>query len=915
MRWLAALLGLCLLGGLAASWLAFSRSDVGPPPPAADPVGLPTAEPAAEVETAGDMVAPGATDEDAAEAPADSDPAAERVDAEPAVDPTRAPRVQVVRDNPPVAVADAIVHYVTKEQAEVFLRARKQTMPRYEWPEALGQRARTGADGIVQLPATETPWLCAAAVGDEFAFTVVPPGERLVVMHLVLDETVTVHATHGEERAAAGLPIALLQRAGNNQVRPVWQGEAAANGRAVVRHFQLLLEKQSSEKGAQQPRYAALAMAPLQAPVAVEFSRPVPREPIRLVLPPIGSLEVQLTDHRGTPLLTPAVVIAQVERKEEPTQPFPFAAGFTNRRQQKPVGAEPVLLPFVGANTPLRLSARFPGDPRRAAQLSPLTGPGQADEQKHIALPLAAHHVVLAGRLLLPTRLPVAAAATPAVLWRADRDLDTYTLHTIADGRFDLVLGARSDATEYCLEVRCTPPMVITTAWAPTAAAAPPLLGARLHVPGLQGGQRIELGDIVLGEAPVLTAGVVVDDSGQPVAAASVVVQQEEPPRPGRNEQRGDPWRNLPLLATSTEQDGTFVLHGALPPGRLRVRADTNLHFADSVPLQSQGQQLRIRIDRNGILNGRVLLPDWVADGTVTLTMRPFDEQQKRNTQSVGLVRRGGGRFTVQPLAPGRYDAIVAVRNLPEPLCVLQDVFVRPGETRDDRMLPLDLSQALFRFRLRAVDAGGRRVPLDSPILARMRKQDGSTAEAGFRFQKGLAELVATTSMLDLVVFAPGCAVQKLTLGPGEHDVFMQRLQPALVELPGARALCGPQRRVRVSAILEGDTGLPQSLGGLDQRTGDRFNFARWDLGKSHGAWLGVSDTVEIPLMQGGRYQILLRPHATDSESSPQASIPLGIFELRVDGSSFMPVRVPLDAAAVTQALTALDQQAQARQR
>ncbi|HVQ25148.1 MAG TPA: hypothetical protein VMV01_08220, partial [Planctomycetota bacterium] len=327
--------------------------------------------------------------------------------------------------------------------------------------------------------------------------------------------------------------------------------------------------------------------------------------------------------------------------------------------------------------------------------------------------------------------------------------------------------------------------------------------------------------------------------------------------------------------------------------------------------------QVRIRINRNGILRGRALLPDWVADGTLTLTLRPFDEQQRqRDTRSVGLGRRGGGRFTVQPLGPGRYDAIVAVRNLPEPLCVLQDVFVQPGETRDDRMQPLDLSQALFRFRLRAVDAGGRKVPLDSPILARMRKQDGSVAEAGFRFQKGTAELIATTSLLDLVVFAPGCAVQKLTLGPGEHDVFVQRLQPALVELPGARALCGPQRRVRVSAILEGDTGLPQSLGGLDQRTGDRFNFARWDLGKSNGAWLGVSDTVEIPLMQGGRYQLLLRPHATDSESSPQASIPLGVFELRVDGASFLPVRVPLDAAAVTQALTALDQQARApRQR
>src|SRR5262245_35958282 len=126
MRWLSALLGLCLVGGLCAIWLA-GGSDIGPPPPPADPVAQAPAGPAPEVETAGDMAAPATADEDGVEPQGDA--GAERVDAEPAVDPTRAPRVQVVRDNPPVAVADAVVHYVTKEQAEVFLRARKQTLP------------------------------------------------------------------------------------------------------------------------------------------------------------------------------------------------------------------------------------------------------------------------------------------------------------------------------------------------------------------------------------------------------------------------------------------------------------------------------------------------------------------------------------------------------------------------------------------------------------------------------------------------------------------------------------------------------------------------------------------------------------------------------------------------------------------
>jgi hypothetical protein len=131
--------------------------------------------------------------------------------------------------------------------------------------------------------------------------------------------------------------------------------------------------------------------------------------------------------------------------------------------------------------------------------------------------------------------------------------------------------------------------------------------------------------------------------------------------------------------------------------------------------------------------------------------------------------------------------------------------------------------------------------------------------------------------------------------------------RPAVVTIPGLRALLGPYRKVRISAVLIGDTGLPGNLQGTDQRTGERFAFARWDLGRSSGAWLGAGDTIEIPLMQDGRYEILLRPHATDSEQSPQREMSLGRHALRVD--SWTPVRVPIDVLAVSRLVQQLDAQ------
>ena len=510
MRWLPVLFVLGLLGSLVGGWFLVSGPELLPP---TEPV-------AADAPTAADDPGPPVAATMTATAPAIDDEGTNqealtdgRTAVAPATDPTHAPRVRVVRGTPPMPVADAEVFHLSEAQAERFLRTRKVPLPRLEWPAAFGRRLRTDADGIAQLPATPVPWLCAAQAGDEFAFAVVPPGNRTVTMPLLLDETVTVAATLASDKPAIGLPVALLQHSGEGEARVVWQGETAATGHAIVRHFQLVRENPAAVPP--QERFAALALVPFPTLVVTEFvGRPAGREPVRLQLPPVGSVVVQLTDHRGTALLSPALVVVQGEWPQAPSQPFPFAMRLLSQRQNKPAGKEPVRVPFVGAGTLLRLSARFESD-RRPAAAGPLMGPTLAGEIVQAPLPLAAQHVLLAGRLLLPDGAPVVSAVVPAALWRAEGDLAATNVHTTADGRFDLVLGARADAPEYWLELRHE--SVLTS-----GDTMPSVLGARAYVSRLVGGQRVELGDIVLGDVPALVSGIVVDDLAQPVAQAEV---------------------------------------------------------------------------------------------------------------------------------------------------------------------------------------------------------------------------------------------------------------------------------------------------------------------------------------------------------------------------------------------------------
>ena len=922
MRALPILLLLCLCAGVGVSLWFLTEEDAPPSPPAPQPRADAAADHVGEP-AAFDQILPVAVAQPSDPAAPDASDEESRTEALSEADLNTGPRVQVVRGPLQQPVADVVVFYVSEADAQARQRVQNLDLQRFLWPEQFGAKLRTDANGTTRLPATRRPWLVAATADGEFAFATVPPGDRTVQVPLEIDETVTVLVQTGEGTACEKAPVALLQhREGEREAATLWQMATDRQGLAVCRHFQLvrpaLRGPPESERFA-----AALAMALPVPVVKVLPGRPTSAETVRLQMVPHTSVQVTLTDHRDRPLLSPAGVALWNERARDWKGEFPIPGGLERPRQQKPVGALPVTFDNIGANAAIRIAARFPAA-SRGAMSEPYWTSHDPKEVLKVRLPLGPELALVAGTIVTADGRGFGPGVLRGCWWSAERPLAECQVSTIGDGQFDLVQSPFEGTAELWLELRADLALDLPVEQAQGQNVHPEPttveVGARVRMQALRPGERREVGTIVLGELPPICSGIVVDDLGAPIANAEVKLQRHEPPPPAAprqprdGERQRDPWRDLPLLQTRTDNEGRFALHGERPTGQLRVRADSNLHFADSVPVRGPGDLLRITLVRNGILRGRVVLPGWIADGSVTLTLRPQDESlRERDTRSVGLSRGRGGRFVLEPLRAGRYDALFVVRNVPEPLAVIGDVFVTPGECRDARLRLLDLSQSLFRYRLRAVDQSGRLLPIDGPILARVRKTDGTIADAGFRWQRGRAELITGSSLAELIAFAKGCEPQALTLGPGDHDVYLRQLNPARVNLPGLRGLVSNSHRVRVSVILTEDTGFPQWLSGTDQRTGENFTFPRWELGKSNGAWLGLGDEVEIPIARSGKYEIVLRIHATDSERSQQLSVPLGVHELRVDSASLAAVTVPIDSGKVLETLARFEQPNQAR--
>lgn len=792
--------------------------------------------------------------------------------------PTEGPTLQVLGGDPALAVAGAEVRWIERRQAQ---RRRQGMLPlqENELPELLGLRARTDEGGEFQLPPILSTTLVSVHHEGRFAFTVLEAGQRGEVrMFLRADETLTIDVRDAEGTPMAGAPVAIFQGARFDEARPIWTGVTDAEGVRRVQHFQ---EYRAGDLG---NRFAAALQVPNKDVVAVEFrGSPLPEEPVVLEMPATGRLEVIVTDQAGNPILSECQLSVGANRKQPLALDLPVSSRADWMRQQKPLGEEPVVFPYVGLGLELATFLRHNAD-ERGSRRNTLRGPVEPGEVVRVTLPLGPEFSVLAAQLVLPDGQPFQGSLGLS-LTTVKGVLSVGRMSTLEDGRGDYLLRPDKEGLALHLDLRAERD---ERAW-----------GLRQPLGPIGPGMRRDLGALVLRDLEEVARGIVVDDLGIPVLNASVRLQQFV--------QRGDKaeWVDAPLARTSTDSEGRFRLACPVPPASIRLQVQAANHFAKATDPFAPGVDLAIQLDRHGVLLGRVLLPEWMPRDAATVSL--VSQNDRSRNRSVPLRTRRNGQFAIGALVPDRYDLSITVRNFPEPLFRLGGIQVAPGDNRDPRLANLDLRNWLYRYALTAVGPRGETLTdVNGPILLRTQNMDGSRRETGFRWRNGKAEIITPAPFIDIVAFGLGYPPTPASLNPGEQALYMQKLAPAVFRIPGLRSLVGPDRKVRLSVVFKGNTGYPEGIGGIDQRTGEKFAYSRWELSRSSGGWLDGNDFAEVPMSRGGPHDIVLRIYENAREDGRQENVSLGVRTIDLEGPGARPYVMSLDPRRVQAALRRL---------
>ncbi len=763
-----------------------------------------------------------------------------------------------------------------------------------EQPHRFGRRSRARDDGTLQLPPLDEETWVAVQDGGDFAIGRVRPRQREVRLLLRPDEQLRIVVVDADGKGVANAPLTISRTQQDQGPEALWNGFADARGQAVVAHFQFVRRDPAPGE-----RYAAAVSAPQAQPSWQEFqARPAPSEPLRLQLQDTVPLAVEVVHASGPPIRSPLQVqLLTAALAETPPWSGVLPDTFMRLGGETQRGGGPLLLPHVGPGLRLRPLVRIPGE--RAPRLLPEVQLPEREALERgrpieLRLPLPADVTALAMCALDADGAALALAELP---WQLQRPLtpgQQGSLLTDAAGLGDIVLSARQGAAAPVQEPLR---LLLRETLAPDL-----VLGADAPLGALRPGEWRDLGAIRLSPLPTLCQGRVLDDLGAPQPGAEVLVEL------ALAKGAKDQWVPAPHLRTKADEGGVFSFLAQTPVQPFRLHAPKRAsHFAAISPPLSPGARLDLVTARAGILTGRIVPPANTPADAVTLQLVREEPNLEPRPKPVSTpLRRRNGWFWLGGLEPGLYTARVRIRGLDAPAAEIPGVGIGPGENQDARLLPLDLGARLHRYRLTAASPEGRPLAqLDGPILWRAGAADGGAQGPwnAFRWQGGKADFLLPVPLAELTFVGQGLSPQTLLIPSGDRTVLLAPAMPCLVEIPGVRALAGPLRSIRVSAILERDSGLPQGLSGQDLRDGKTFSFPRWQLGKSGGGWLDAGDRAEIVVSQSGPYQLLLRLHADDKREGRQAEVRLGVHELKVDGSRIQPLVVPVDQAELLAAL------------
>jgi hypothetical protein len=423
-----------------------------------------------------------------------------------------------------------------------------------------------------------------------------------------------------------------------------------------------------------------------ETPEADVDAQALPLQPVRLVLPPCGSVEVALRGPKGEPAHARAVTLADASGAGDGALDAPLFS---------PTELVPgrALFPFVGLGLSVEVSANG-GSKRAAKKRAP--GPRAAGESVAVTIEFDEAPIWIVGRVLHPGDQPYAGR----------------TLQGTLEGSFGA--SGMPVSTDAAGRVRFASPV-----------PASKLGLAVLRIVAREGGRELKMsarfpanvpaGEVDLGdlrpEVPlVLARGRVVDDLGEPVAGALIVAQTDSA--------SDATWTTDARIAVTAPEPGAFEITGPWTGARVRVIASRSGHAsAAPIELQKPGEEHRIVLARAASILGRLVLDEGALPADVEIRVVRRDAlapELARAEGRQGATIAADGSFALHDVRAGIVDLHFAPRPPPgdvqdegarpllEPWLVLDGIELLPGERATDA-------------RLDAVDLRGRVPRRDAP--------------------------------------------------------------------------------------------------------------------------------------------------------------------------------------------------------
>ena len=728
----ALLFGLLVLVAAASAWILMT---------APDPEGPVPVQPEPRVEA--DRPEPGTADP-LPDPPANPGPTRSAVDVPDAPTPEaesfQAPsedadalRVRCIDRDTEEVLANATVYYLdqtemSEEQMWMALNSNASiadVLTRYS------TRYRTDARGEVRVPYSDDLAL-AARHGELFLVESVwdsdPGGEVVLKLYKQPKLPVLVVDERGEPVPNASVTLRVIW--------DVWRMDMMrldtdAHGRVTFEDFDMFAQSWDQET-----MYLGLGEALLE-PVEVLLTEEMTAEdaePVRLVMPAAGALEVAVFDHQGAPVadevmvrLSPLYPNGEDEHGigGDGRTAYALTRGGIARFDYVGIGQELLAGAFLnGMVQPSEASGRGPAAAGETARL---------ELHEDVSFPIVIGRVEKDGEAL--------AGEVVEVVLRVIGDHGTWdeerSTELDAEGRF------RTQVSEFEAEPDQRRELLVRK----SIDGEPYFARTPLAADFLRG--EFDAGTFALVPEPVLLSGRVVDRAGQPIDGATLQLQVQsfygDTPDDYYYEHLGTEGRS--------DADGSFSIRGIAGPTSDAVQvAVDHIDYLPSTQDVSLGQSgVEVRLDQAGSLSGSVLIDEGFPADLLGVTLEYPTGLAPELAQDLYLyasIDPDTLEFTFRQLPPGVVRVSIHADDELE-LAVIDGVVVAPDGTPDPRLQDIDLRGRVFVHELTVLDSDG--APVESAVAVEAGVED--SWNWGW---EGHIRVVSSTPSVDVSVLAEG---------------------------------------------------------------------------------------------------------------------------------------------------------------